>query len=79
MAEKAPEQPQCAALCLASTRIAVVAEEGKEKGTEGHGYGYKEVKELNVIQKEFGKLEAKVRNLTLRFGNMGLGLYITNV
>lgn len=77
MAEKAPEQPQCAALCLASTRIAVVAEEGKEKGTEGHGY--KEVKELNVIQKEFGKLEAKVRNLTLRFGNMGLGLYITNV
>lgn len=54
--------------------LCVVAEERKEKETEGHGY--KEVKELNVIQKEFGKLEAKVRNLTLRFGNMGLGLYI---
>lgn len=34
MAGMAPEQPGCAALCLAGTRVAV-AEERKEKGTEG--------------------------------------------
>lgn len=34
MAGMAPEQPGCAALCLAGTRV-TVAEERKEKGTEG--------------------------------------------